>query len=786
MIKNYLKIAWRNLIKNKASSVINIGGLAVGMAVAMLIGLWIWDELSFDRYNKNYDHIVQVIAHANVGSGIATQSSLPVPVSAELQNKYGSDFKQVASTITYEQTIGYGDKVFSKVGCYAEPAITGILTLEMLRGSQPSFNKPGTILINESLAHAIFGNADPINKIIKLNNAHLLQVTGVYKDLPKNTQFTDANFIAPINVLFQSDWNGNDWYSSAFQIYAVLNPGSNMERVSYKIKNILYEHSKDATKPSLFLFPMRQWHLYEFKNGNIVGGRLQFVWLFGMIAIFVLLLACINFMNLSTARSEQRAKEVGIRKAIGSLRGQLIGQFFSESFMVVIAAFVISVILVWLALPFFNDVSGKQMGIVWNNPLVWLTCLVFCLFTGVISGSYPAFYLSSFKPIKVLKGTFRTGHLAALPRKVLVVVQFTISVILIIGTLIVFKQIEFAKNRPIGYNRSGLVAMPYNTAEIRNYGAFRDELLKTNAVTSVSASSNPATGVWSSANNLDWRGKDPNRQEVFGTVLVDPDFGAAVGWQLKEGRNFSKQFLTDSSCFLFNEAAIKQMGLTNPLRETVKWHGKNWKIIGVVKDMVMTSPFDPITPVVFLMDSKERSFNVVNLKINARMPMAEALSKIEAVFKKFAPGSPFNYKFADNEYAQKFATEERTGKLASVFAGLAIFISCLGLFGMASFVAEQRVKEIGVRKVLGASVVNLWGLLSKDFLMLVMIALFIASPLAYYFMHKWLQAYQYRTEISWWIFASAGTGAIILTLLTISYQSIKAALANPVKSLRTE
>ena len=785
MIKNYLKVAWRNLIRNKASSLINIGGLAVGMAVAMLIGLWIWDELSFDKYNKNYDRIVQVMEHLNVGTGIPTQASLPMPVSTELQNKYGNNFKQVAATISFEQSVGYKDKVFSKFGWYAEPGITGILTLDMLKGTRASLTRPGTILLNESLAGAIFGKADPINKVIKLNNSYMLQVTGVYKDLPKNTQFSDLNFIAPINLLIQ---NGdlNNWQSSAFDIYGLLNPNSNMEGISDHIKNVLYEHSKAATKPSLFLYPMRQWHLYEFKDGNIVGGRLQFVWLFGIIGTFVLLLACINFMNLSTAQSEKRAKEVGIRKAIGSLRRQLIGQFFSESFMVVIAAFILSVLLVWLTLPFFNDVSGKQMSIVWNNPAIWLLCFGFCLFTGLISGSYPAIYLSSFSPVKVLKGTFRVGRLAAIPRKVLVVVQFTISVTLIIGTLIVFKQIQFAKNRPIGYSRNNLISIPYNSAEIRQYNAFREELLRTNAVTGVSASSSPTTGVWSSADNLDWRGKDPNRQEMFGTVLIDPDFGNVIGWKLKEGRNFSKQYLTDSAGFLFNEAAIKQMGLTNPIGEMVKWHGKSWKIIGVVKDMVMRSPFDPITPVVFLMNDKERSFNVINLKVNANIPTAEALNKIETVFKKFAPEAPFNYKFADNEYAQKFAAEERTGKLASVFAGLAIFISCLGLFGMASFVAEQRIKEIGVRKVLGASVLNLWGLLSKDFVVLVVISLLIASPVAYYFMHRWLQNYQYRAEISWWIFGITTIGAIIITLLTVSYQSIRAALANPVKCLRSE
>ncbi|WP_310093485.1 ABC transporter permease [Mucilaginibacter pocheonensis] len=784
MFKNYLKIAWRNTTRNKASSFINITGLAVGMAVAMLIGLWIWDEVSYDKFNKNYDRIVQVLTNKNAGGGLVTQSSLPLPLSAELRDKYGSDFKQVASVVTMEQNMNYNNHAFSRIGCYAEPAITDIITLNMIRGSKTSFKTPGTLLINESLARAIFGETDPINKTIKLNDAYLVQVTGVYRDLPQNTQFSNVNFIAPVGLLTQNGDGMNNWFNSSFQLYALLNQGSDLHLLSRKIQNILYDHSKNAARPALFLSPMREWHLYEFKNGVAVAGRLQFVWLFGIIGLFVLLLACINFMNLSTARSEKRAKEVGIRKAIGSLRAQLIAQFLSESFLIVAVSFLIAVLLSWLALPFFNDVSGKELHLIWTNPLVWLTCFCFCLFTGLIAGSYPALYLSSFNAVKVLKGTFKAGPAAAMPRKILVVIQFAVSVTMIIGTIVVFKQIEFAKDRPVGYNRNNLVSIPYNA--IKGYNAFREELLRTGAVTGVSASSNPTTGVWSSADNLSWKGKDPNRQEVFGTILVDRDFGSVVGWQMKEGRNFSKEFPSDSSGFLFNEAAIRQMGLREPIGETIKWHEKNWKVLGIVKDMVMTSPFDPITPVVFLMDDRERSFNVVNLKLKAGMPVAGALARIEAVFKKFAPEAPFTYKFADSEYAQKFTAEERTGKLASVFAALAIFISCLGLFGVASFVAEQRIKEIGIRKVLGASVVSIWGSLSRDFVILVGIALLIAVPVSWYVMHQWLQHYTYRTGLSWWVFALTGAGAVLITLLTVSYHSIKAALTNPVKSLRSE
>ncbi len=788
MIRNYFKIAFRNLLKHKGYSFINIFGLATGMAVAMLIGLWMYDELSFNKYHRNYDHIAQVMENQNISDGVATFDALPMPLANELRTTYGSDFKNVAATMTYEQIIGYDDKIFTKVGCFSDPQLPEILSLEMIKGAQTALKNPNSILLSESMAQAIFGDTDPLNKPIKLNNSFVQQVAGVYKDIPKNSRFNNLNFIAPINLLFTNGASVNNWLSSSFQIYVQLHSNANLSSINNRIKNTLYTHTKDASKPSLFLFPMDQWYLYgSFKNGVNIGGRIEFVRMFGIIGIFVLLLACINFMNLSTARSEKRAKEVGIRKAIGSVRGQLIAQFFSESFLIVGFAFALSIGLVLLILPAFNEVADKQMNFLRANPFFWLLGISFTLLTGVVAGSYPAFYLSSFQPVKVLKGPIKIGRSASVPRKVLLVLQFTVSVTLIIGTIVVFRQIQFAKNRPVGYNRDGLLMIPLTTPEIHtHFRAFRDDLLRTNTVTEVAETSSPMTGIWSSANNLDWKGKDPNTQALFGTISVNPEYGKVVDWKIKEGRNFSANFSTDSSAFIFNEAAIKQMGLKNPVGEIVKWHGKNWKVIGVIKDMVMKSPFEPILPTVFMMDDRERPFNVVNIKLKPTVSSGEALAKIETIFKKYAPTTPFDYKFADQEYENKFRSEERIGTLAGFFSALAIFISCLGLFGLASFIAEQRTKEIGVRKVLGASIFNLWGLLSKDFLVLVVISCFIAVPIAYYFMDEWIQKYEYRTTISGWIFVAAGVGALSITLLTVSFQAIKAALMNPVKSLRSE
>ncbi len=531
---------------------------------------------------------------------------------------------------------------------------------------------------------------------------------------------------------------------------------------------------------------MKNWHLYaDFKNGVIVGGSIQYVWLFGIIGVFVLLLACINFIKLKTARTEKRAKEVGIRKAIGSLRLQLIYQFLSESLLVVAFAFVLSVLLVQLALPFFNDVSGKKMSILWGSSLLWLLGIIFSLITGLFSGSYPALYLSSFQPVKVLKGTFKAGRFAAVPRKVLVVMQFTVSVILIVGTVVVFQQIQFAKNRPVGYSRDGLVALPIVTGDIhKQFAAFKDELTKSGAVVSITETGSPTTAVYSSNSGFNWRGKDPSLAVEFPNIDVDDDYGKTVGWQFAEGRDFSKEFATDSAAFVINETAAKFMNLKHPVGEIIKWDDHPFHVIGIVKDMVVESPYAPVRPTLYHRLSGAGDYVIV--KINPRFSAGEALAKIQNVYKTFNPSQPFDYQFVDDEYAKKFGNEERIGKLAGIFAGLAIFISCLGLFGMASFMAEQRTKEIGVRKVLGATVFGLWRLLSRDFVVLVVISLLIAVPVAYDFMHGWLQNYNYHAQLSWWIFAATAAGAIIITLLTVSYQSIKAALMNPVKSLRSE
>ena len=786
MLSNYLKITWRNLVRNKVYSFINIGGLAVGMAVAMLIGLWVWDELSFNRYHQNYDRIAQVMLNQTFNGVVGTQEENPPPLGNALRTTYGTDFKYVVMSTQASPTIlTFGDKKLTKTGRTAEADVAEMLTLKMLKGTRASLKNPGSILLSESAAVTFFGDTDPLGRVLTINNEKTLNVTGVYEDLPQNSIFSDTDFIAPWN---EKDHKGDWWYNS-FQTFVQLADHADLGKVSAKIKDIkLINGLKEERryKPEIFLHPMSKWHLRsEFENGVNVGGRIQFVWLFGIIGAFVLLLACINFTNLSTARSEKRAKEVGIRKAVGSVRSQLINQFFSESFLVVMLAFVLSIGLVLSTLNTFNQVADKEIFMPWLNSSFWLASLSFVGLTGVIAGSYPAFYLSGFQPVKVLKGTFRAGRFAAIPRKVLVVVQFTVSVALTIGTLTVYRQIQYAKSRPVGYGRTGLITIQTSTPDIHDhFMAIREELQKSAAVVEMAESHSPLTDLFLALADYDWKGKDPNQNVSLGTIRVSPEFGKTVGWQVATGRDFSRAFITDSSAIILNQSAVKLMGLTKPIGETVKLGGVSLTVVGVIKDVLMESPYTPVRPSVYMLNNRKGNFAM--LKLNPAISTQDALRKIETVLKTYNPAAPFDYQFADQEYAKKFAGEERIGNLASVFAILAIFISCLGLFGLASFTAEARTKEIGIRKVLGASVGNLWGLLSKDFVVLVVIAFVTATPIAYYFLSNWLQKYEYRTEMSWWIFAVSGAGALVITLLTVSFQAIKAALMNPVKSLRSE
>jgi len=779
------------MLRDKGYSFVNIGGLSLGIAVAMLIGLWVRDEWSFNRNHTHYDRIAAVFQNVATDGHLSTYTNQSYQLGEELRENYGNYFKHVVMSFPQSGILANGEKTFAVTGSFMDPGAPEMLSLTMRQGTATGLQDPTSILLSASTAANLFNDENPLGKMLKLDNSLELKVIGVYEDLPVTSDFkNELRFIAPLEIEVKRGNRSLGWGNNWLQVYVQLADQVDVRNASRAIKNAKLKNVDQYDKrfkPELFLHPMSRWHLYSgFENGVNTGGRIEFVWLFGSIGAFVLLLACINFMNLSTARSQKRGKEVGVRKVIGSLRSQLVRQFFSESLLVVVMAFVVAILFVQVSMPLFNELSGKNIRVDWTSPELWAIVFGLILMITLLAGSYPALFLSGFSPVKVLKGSFKRGSYTSWPRRVLVVIQFTVSVTLIIGTVVVYQQIQYAKNRPIGYELNGLVTVPIKTGEVKNnYRGLRNELLSTQLISQVSASETTVTNLWWSDWGFEWKGKDPNQQDNIYRGAVDYEFGKTVGWHIKEGRDFSREFVTDSSAMILNEAAVRYMGLEHPVGETIRAYGTNYTVIGVVKDMVTQSLYAPNQQTIFILDRYDRA-SFINIKIDPRATADEALAALNRIFVKYNPNTPFEYKFADEEFAEKFAFEARVGRLVGIFAVLAVFISLLGLFGLASYVAEQRTKEIGIRKVMGATVSRLWQLLATDFVALVMISCVIALPLGFYLMKGWLATYDYRTEISWWVLVLACVGALLVTVLTVSVQALKAALINPVKSLRSE
>ncbi len=808
MLKSYLTTAFRNLLRNRISSGFNLAGLTIGITVTLLVGLWIRDELSFNNYHKNADRIAQVIVRGmDAKDGPYINNSLQYPLATELQTNYADHFKHIirASWVS-DNILTAGEKKLSAVGQFMDAGAPEMFTLKMVYGNWSALKDQHSIILSNSVALALFGNANPLNKLVMLNNNTSLTVTGVYEDLPKNTLMNNLKFLSTWDLwVSQNKWIGeratNDWDNHFLKVYAEIPAGSDFATATNAIKDAELKNVSKlpgfeetvAHHPQLYLHPMKSWHLYPFAKGITDDKPVRMLWMVGIVGCFVLLLACINFINLSTARSAKRAKEVGIRKTIGSRRWQLIFQFFSESLVIVFFSFLLACVLVSLMLGWFNELSGKEMVMPWFDVYFWLTGILFIFLTAILAGIYPALYLSSFKPVTVLKGgILRSSRWAALPRKALVVVQFTVSVALIISTIVVYRQILFAKDRPVGYTREGLLTLQMKSDDYKGkIGVLRNELLGTGVVSNMSTSMGKVTEVASGNNGFDWNGKDPKVDESFGTLAVSIEHGRTAGWQFIAGRDFSADFPGDSSGVVVNESFAKYTKLQNPVGETISWKWRDkapvpYTVLGVVRDMVMDSPYEPVEPTLFFIKALNGGVSQINIRVRPNVAMSMALPKIEAAFRKVVPAVPFDYSFVDQDYASKFAAEERIGKLSGFITLLAILISCLGLFGLASFMAEQRTREIGIRKVLGASVTNLWYLLSKEFVMLVVIAMCISVPIAWTFMQSWLENFRYRADMSWWIVGAAGLMVLLITLLTISFHTIKAAIMNPVKSLRSE
>ena len=728
MIKNHIKIAWRNLRRNKGYTAINIGGLALGMAVTFMIGLWIEDELTYNDYFKNGDQIAQVFQSQTFNGTTGTGPAIPRPLEMALREGYADNFKHlVMSSWNNARYLSYKEKNLSKDGNFMQREAPEMLDLKIIKGEKDGLREVNSIMLSQSVANALFENEEPIGKVIKVNNQYDMMVTAVYEDIPINNDFHDTQFLMPwAKYITLQEWISravDQWGNNSFQMFVQIAPNTSMEKINAIIKDVKKDLNEDTAEfnPQIFLFPMSEWYLRSnFENGKQVGGRIKYVWLFGIIGAFVLLLACINFMNLSTARSEKRAKEVGIRKSIGSRKGQLINQFLTESFVVVIFAYLIAIIMVLLLLNGFNDLASKQVIFPWTAPVFWMASFIFIVFTALLAGSYPALYLSSFKPIDVLKGTFKGGKYAGTPRKILVVLQFTVSVAFIIGTVIVMQQINHAKNRPVGYDKEGLIQIPTFSRDFTGkYELMRSEFMGSNAVIEMSTSSSPTTAVWSNRGGYNWEGKPEGFQEDLAWTDVSAEYAKSLNLKIVEGRDFSRDFASDSSAILINQTAVKYMGLTNPVGMFLKDDDTEdpappLKIIGVVEDMIVQSPYEPVKQAIYAFD-KNGNASYYNMRLNPKQSASENLAVIERVFKAHFPNIPFQYDFVDDRYGAKFASEERIGSLSAIFTGLAILISCLGLFGLTSFVAEQRTKEIGVRKVLGATVFNVWNMYLKIF-----------------------------------------------------------------------
>ena len=786
MIKNYLLVALRNLQKNKAFSFLNISGLAIGMASAILILLWVQNEISYDQFHKNKDHIYEAWNRGQMDDKIQCWESTPQILGPTLKKDY-PEVDMLARTVTTWKVTSVGEKKFSTQSMIVDPDFLKIFSFRFQQGNpETALESPKSVVITQKMAKKMFGDEDPLNKTLKIDSLSYI-VSGVMEDLPPNTRF-NFDFLVNWNMIKTLGWEDQIWENNFANTFVLLKPEVNPQIFGNKIRTISQVHSKGVVKEEIFLHPLAQWHLYSrFENGKATGGEIETVRLFIVIAAFILLIACINFMNLSTARSEKRAKEVGIRKVSGALQSSLVLQFLGESLLISTISGILGLFLVQIFLPSFNLLIGKSLALPYSNIYFWLYALVFILITGLLAGSYPAFFLSSFKPVSVLKGKFKNAQSLITPRRVLVVLQFSFAIVLIISTLVVVQQIRYAQQRDSGYNRDQIL-YHYTTGTLtKNYGMLRTELLQSGMVTMVNRTSWPLTQIWSDTWDLVWQGKSPYDKTDFDRFSADEQLVRLAGLKLISGRDMEpSKYPTDSTAALLNEAAVKTMGFKNPIGQLVRDDRVTYHIVGVVKNFILASPFDPVKPMMIEGAGSQSGFNVVNMKLVAGNNIQSNLAKIEQIFKKYNPDYPFEYHFVDQDYANKFEDTRRTATLSALFAGLTILISCLGLFGLASFMAVQRTKEIGVRKVLGASVLNLWQLLSKDFVVLVLISLCIAVPTAYYFMNNWLAQFQYQVTMSWWIFASAGLGALAITLLTVSYQSIVAALANPVNSLRSE
>jgi predicted permease len=785
MFKNYFKTAFRNLWKNKTYSFLNVFGLAVGIACAALIFLWVEDEFSYNHNNSKKDQLYQVLENQPYEGKIYTFAATPGLLAGAMKEEIPGIKNTCRLTWNQYTLFSLGEKAIYERGFYADSSIFNLFTIPFIQGRpENAFPQLHSLVISEKMAEKFFGHQkDILGKTLKVDNKNEFLVTGIFKDLPANSTLK-FDWLSPFKIYFdQNSWL-NEWGNNGIQTFVEVEEKADVSAINQKLHG--YIRSKDTVASALpFLFSMNDWRLYsKFEEGKQVGGRIQNVRTFSIIAWIILLIACINFMNLATARSEKRAREVGVRKVLGAAKKVLIAQFIGEAMIMAFLSLIIALAIIYLVLPSFNTLVEKQLQIGLDNPLHILSLILIGLICGLVAGSYPALYLSSFNPVWVFKGINLKGSGAAYIRKGLVVLQFTISIILIIGTIIVYNQIQHIKNRDLGYNKDNVIQTGLRGDMQKNFAVIKNQLLSSGYVENVAMSNLNQLYMGSSTGNFEWEGKDPSKKVLVTQDFISPEYIKTMGIQMAKGRDFYPDAKQDSSNVIINEAFAKIIGKDDVVGTLLRQDTTKYTIVGVIKDFVFDDMYGKSDPLIFR--SYPEYFGYMYIRLKDQVNVERAVDKIQTVVKSNNPGYPFDYIFVDDEFDKQFKSEMLIGKLSRIFALLAIVITCLGLFGLAAYTAERRTKEIGVRKVLGASVTGITGLLSKDFLKLVILSSLISFPIAWWLMHNWLQNFAYRVQINWWVFIVAAVLAIVIALFTISFQAIKAALSNPVKSLRTE
>ena len=787
MFSNYLKTTLRNLWKNKGYTFLNIFGLAIGITCAALIFLWIEDEVNYNDYFSNKENLYKIKDHQTYDGTTFTFDATPGPLAAGIKNEIPGIKRTARTTWGDQALVSLGEKNIYQQGLFVDSSFLSMFQLEFTKGNaENSFSQLHSIVISEKMADKFFNSTDVLGKTLKLDNNHDYVIGGVFKDLPENVSFA-FTWLAPFKIFeSKNDWLAR-WGNNGVVTYVQTEPNANISTINKKLYNYL-DTKAEGLNAKFEIYNMGRWRLYDsFENGKELPGRIKYVNLFSLIAWIILIIACINFMNLATARSEQRAREVGVRKVLGAGKGELIGQFIGESLMMSFISALLAVGIIFITLPAFNSLVQKHVFLNLLNPSHSGGLILIALICGLIAGSYPAFYLSSFKPVAVLKGLkIKNGGSANFIRKGLVVVQFSISIILIISTILIYQQINHVKDRDLGYKRNNLIYMTAQGKIKQNFNVIKDNLIAAGVAENASLSNNQVLNLGSNTGDFSWPGKDPQKQILITVEGVSPEYVSTMGMHIRAGRDFYPGLKADSGNVIINQAMAKLINkkTENVVGTVISNSGEQRTVVGIIDDFIYNDMYSPGAPLLMYVDTTNVNYLTVRIKEGTKLP--EAISKIEGVMKSANPGFPFEYKFVDEQFNKFFQTETLIGKLASVFAILAIFISCLGLFGLAAYTAEKRTKEIGIRKVLGASTQGLAALLSKDFLKLVFISCLIAFPVAWWMMHNWLQAYNYRVHISWVIFLVAGVLALLIALLTVSFQAVKAAVANPVESLRTE